>query len=161
LITPEQEEKIFKFTSMIIFPKLISNSYPKTSTPPTTSSKDEIFVNFIPIINKNIKRSIKIIQDLFILYPNIIFQLTKYNREKEIIIIIDRQICSLITKYKFDNKSDESQKQIRVIFVILDWFSNKEEFVEEETIIIVYMAKYNITILNSYKKIINNPKYIK
>jgi hypothetical protein len=61
LITPKQEEKLFKFILMIVFPKSILNFYLGVSTPLMTNSKNEIFINFAPIINKNIERLIEII----------------------------------------------------------------------------------------------------
>jgi len=101
------------------------------------------------------------IPELIIFLPNVIFQSFKYNKNKNVKIIIDQIIYSIITKYKLNKKLNESQKYIRVILIIFDWFNNKKRFLEKEIIIIIYIIKYDIIIPKFYKKIINNSKYIK
>ena len=51
-------------------------------------------------------------------------------------------------------------KRIKIIFVLLDWFSNNKEISEIEKAAIIELAvKYNILILTSYKKAVNYPTY--
>jgi len=47
-------------------------------------------------------------------------------------------------------------KRIKVIFALLDWFSNNKEISKTEKAAIIRLAaKYNISILISYKKAVN------
>jgi len=59
-----------------------------------------------------------------------------------------------------DSDKKYKVKRIKVIFALLDWFSNNKEISEiEKAAIIGLAAKYNISILISYKKAVNYSIY--
>ena len=59
-----------------------------------------------------------------------------------------------------DSDKKYKAKRIKIIFTLLDWFSNNKEISKtEKAAIIELAAKYNISILTSYKKTVNYLTY--
>jgi len=59
-----------------------------------------------------------------------------------------------------DSNKEYKAKKIKIIFALLDWFSDNKEMSKIEKAAIIGLAvKYNISILTSYKKAVNYPTY--
>jgi len=59
-----------------------------------------------------------------------------------------------------DSNKEYKAKKIKIIFALLDWFSDNKEMSKIEKAAIIGLAvKYNISILTSYKKAVNYSIY--
>jgi hypothetical protein len=161
LITLEQEEKLSKTTLIVVLPKSIPDTYLETIMLETPSSLLAInTISETPNKTKNSSMSTTPFE-LPILPPSVNFQLFKRDKNSEVKTTTNRVTCFSAAKYKLDDKTNKPQKQAKTILAILDWFSDENRIIEEEVVIVAYIAKHNITIPKSYKKTINNPKYAK
>ena len=72
-------------------------------------------------------------------------------------------LSKCLSNLNYLNKNSDKKykaKKIKVILILLDWFSNNKKISEtEKAAIIELAAKYNISILISYKKAINYSTY--
>ena len=69
--------------------------------------------------------------------------------------------CLLNLNYSnIDLDKKYKAKRIKIIFALLDWFSDNEEISKiKEAAIIGLAAKYNISISTNYKKAVNHSTY--